>query len=344
MTPAIRCPSCNRLLDRVHPDGVCQVSCSSCRQRFGVVYGKLSGWFSNREAMLYLTPRLPSFYKRHYDLRVTTPGRNLKRLRFSMPGHEDRVPVRPGDRISIVYKMRGTGMEKLVAIYNHTLGKNYYLPSPVPSSDYLLTTRGALSAVLICWAVLNGLGGFLTYGLGAIALLVYARLVDVAELTTPPLRPTHSGEVRLAQERDLLDQKFLIERRIETLRQERSAHQDLIQRLQSLRGKMMALNPAFYATRVASIESAVRLLKQRIHQDQRLVDEYTQTTQMIEIELESAYLADQLPLEDFTETILSKLDELMAIEERNRNLGLQLEANDEVRRLSFGASGNLQIY
>jgi hypothetical protein len=58
---------------------------------------------------------------------------------------------------------------------------------------------------------------------------------------------------------------------------------------------------------------------------------------MIEIELETAYLADQLPdAHDFTGAILSKIAELQAIEDRNRQLRLELEANEEVRRLSLG--------
>jgi len=338
MMPAIHCPSCTRPLGRVNSEGISQVACNTCQQSFGVIYGKLTGWVSWWEAMLYLTSTLPSIYKRRYEFRVATPGRDLRVLKFSMPGQSDRVPVRPGDRISILYSLSGNGMRKLIAIYNHTIGKQYRLPSPIPTAAYLLATQGSIATLALVGILATGWGSPWMLGAGAIALLAYTRLVNVAELTNPPLLGDIAVEARLLEERRLMQQKAQLEQRVEVIRQERHSHIDLIQRLQALRSKILGFNPALYATRVASIESAIRLLKQRIQHDQLLVEQYHQTVQMIDIELEATYLADQLPeLNDFTGTILSRLEELRAIEEQNNNLRFQLEANEEVRRLGLAS-------
>jgi hypothetical protein len=320
----------------VHPDGVCQLVCYGCRQRFGVVYGKLTGWSSKQEAMLYLNARLPSFYKRRYQLRITTPGRDLRVLTFSVPGARDCVPVHPGDRISVLYSLRGDSLKKLVSIYNHTLGKAYHLATPVPSLAYLLETRGALLVVFFLISIFSGLGGVGIYSLWAIAVLLYTRLIDTARLTRPPLSSDVSAEARLLEERNWMHQKDQLQNRIEALRAESRSHRDLLRRIQTLREKMLTFNASLYTTRINNLESAARLLKQRIQHNQHLVDQYFQTIHMIDIELEAAYLSDQLPeVTDTTGTLLSRLNELKAIEKRNRDLWLQLEANEEVRRLGY---------
>ncbi|NJN57543.1 MAG: hypothetical protein HC879_08595 [Leptolyngbyaceae cyanobacterium SL_5_9] len=334
---SVNCPRCDRALGQISPDGLLQIQCPSCRQHYGAVYGKLSGWSSQPEAMLYLSDRLPSFYKRRYQFRITTPGRSLRLLKFSTPGLRDQIPVRPGDKISILYSTCGSGIKKLLAIHNHSTGQKYHLPSPVPGLGYLLATRGGASSAIALGSLAAGAGVLATTGLGAIALLLYSRLVDAAELTSPDLQPDVPGDARLMSELELADQKVILTRRIEQLRHEGYAHRDFIKRLTALKEKMLSVGAALYATRIAKIDRAIKLLKQRINQDRHLVNQYAQTIRMIEIELEASYLAEQLPeADDFTSTIMGKLDELKAIEDRNRNLWLELEANEEVRRLSFG--------
>lgn len=337
MIPSISCPSCNRALGRVSPDTPLQIECGSCHQRFGVVYGKVSHWSSQRETLFYFRPNWPSLHRRRYEFRLTTPGRDLKVLRFEVPGGQDTVPVHPGDRLSIFFTPQGDRLKKLLAIQNHTIGKHYHLPFPVASPSYLMATRGLLVVIGAVGALLTGFSNGLVYGLGAIACIAYARLVNTATLTTPELRPAVSVEARLLQERRLLEQKFRLGKRMEIVQQECYSHQDLIQRLQALRNRMMQVNPTLYGGRASRIERAVRLLGQRIHHGRLLIDQYGETIRMLDIELETAYLSDHLPgLEDCSGAILHRLAELREAEEQANALRLQIEANEDIQRFGYG--------
>lgn len=335
MFPSIRCPHCAKLLGKVHEDGSLQAECLSCRRSYGVVYGKLSGWSSRWEALLFLSAKLPSFYKRRYELRLTTPGRELKVLKFSTPGREDRVPAQLGDRVSFLYSTRGSAIRKLIAISNHSRGSTYHLPTPISSVWDVVRAWGAAALLVYFYVVLMGSGFWMVTVLGAIATLAATRLVDAAELTTPELQPDRREDARLLAERKLMMQKRCLEERVEGLKQEGAENEALIQRLQALRTKMQNVDAALYAQRMRRVEQAIALLQQRTQHDRYLSGQYGQTVRMIEIELETAYLADQLPdAHDFSGAILGKLAELKAIEDRNRQIQLTLAANEEVRRLS----------
>lgn len=335
MLPSINCPFCHRLLGKIHADGSCDLECSSCRKSFSIVYGKLSGWFSEQEAMLYLNSRLPSIYKRHYELRITTPGRVLKRLTFSVPGQRDRIPVRPGDRVSIIYSRWGDGIRHLIGITNHTSGKNFRLPTAIPSLRFWLATYGSLCAGVMLAAFINGMG-MVVMPWAAIALVLCARGADTAQLTTPCLSAHVPLESRLLAEQQLFNQKLYLEQRVETLRTENQSHRDWIRQLRSLRSKMLTVSTSLYSTRVSRIENAARLLQQRTHHNELLTEKYAQTIKLIDIELEAAYVDSHLTeLEQFKAGLTRQLEELRAIEESNRNLWLQLEANEEVRQLGF---------
>lgn len=337
MFPSVRCPSCSRSLGQINADGQLHIDCPACRRSYGVVYGKVSGRASRWEAILYLTAKLPSVYKRRYELRITTPGRDLKVLKFSTLGRGDRVPVRLGDRISLLYAMRGSMMKKLISVSNHTVGKTYSMPRPIPTTGTTFRALATLSVALFFCVLISGYGFWLTTTLGAIAFLVATRVMDTAELTTPQLQPHDRQEARLIEERNLLGQKLLIQERVEALRQEGQENQSLIKQLRSLQEKMRRFDSHIYAARIQRIDRAIVLLHQRTQHDRDLVTQYEQTSHMIEIELETAYLADQLPdAHDFTGAILSRIAELKSIEERNREFRQEIEANEEVRRLSLG--------
>jgi len=228
-------------------------------------------------------------------------------------------------------------MKKLIAVSNHTIGHTYRLPAPIPSSSHLIRLWGTVSVMMFFYVLFLGYGFWITTSLGAIALFVATRLLDAAQLTTPELQPHIREEARLLEERKLALQKFYLEERIEALRQEGLENRALVKRLQALKNKMQSVNSAFYASRMSRVDRAVQLLQQRTQHDRHLIEQYTQTISMIEIELETAYLADQLPeAHDFSQALLGKLAELRALEDRNRHLQFELEANEEVRRLSGG--------
>ncbi|MBE9098952.1 hypothetical protein [Vacuolonema iberomarrocanum] len=337
MNPLASCPSCARSLGRFEANGYFRATCSNCRLRMEGFWGRVTHWQSKGEPVFYLAPNLPKLFRRRYQLRITTPGRELKQLQFTSPGLDDQLPTRTGDRLSIIYAgQRGT-LEKLLSVRNHSLGRAYCPASPISSRSHLLKTRGGVSAAIGLGALFGGINPGVV-SLGAAALAVGSRMTHAAELTVPELRGDRPHEARLLAELKLVQQKGDMEYRIEALRQEIQDHKDLTKRLQELRRKMMAYNPTLYAPRVARIESAVRLIKQRIDHTQRLIEEYRETIQMLDIELEASALADRLPDgDDFTRHVLERVEELKALEEKNKAGWDAIQAVPEVRRLRLNA-------
>lgn len=201
MKLSLYCPSCSRPIAN-HHDADGQVVCSVCRSQYGVVYGKLSKRSSIYETLLYLTAKLPRFYKRHYTLQITTPDRTLKQLQFSIPGKADAVPVHSGDLISVVYTAQGYVMQKLVAITNHTTGKNYILPAPIPSPTNVTAMLGTALTGLVVGSYFCGVSIFFTAAIGVAAMLAYLKMTNTAQLSSLPLETQGSiGRRLLADQR-----------------------------------------------------------------------------------------------------------------------------------------------
>ena len=333
MHPIASCPSCARSLGRFEADGRFQGVCSTCRIDLAGFWGRLSHWHSEGEPLFYLTPNLPKLFRRRYEFRITTPGREVQLLKFTTPGLVDQVPVQAGNRVSVLYASRGGRMERLLGIDNHSLGKRFRPLTPIPSVPHLWRMKGGMSAAIGVGALLGGIDlGVISAG--AIAMALMARFSHGAELSVPALRGDRPDEARLLQELKLVQHKGEMGDRITLLRQEIQEHKALIKQLQALRAKMLAYNATLYAGRVSRLESAIRLIQQRLEHNHQLIQEYHQTLEMLDIELEAATLADRLPDADgFTHHLLQRVEELRAIEAQNQAAWQQIQAMPEVQRL-----------
>lgn len=329
----LHCPSCSRPIADLHAVAT-EVTCPACQHQFGIVYGKLSKRSSIPEALLFLSAKLPSFYKRHYTLQITTPDRTLKQLQFSIPGQADQIPVHHGDIISALYTMRGYVMNKLVAITNHTTGKRYVLSTPIPSASHLVVPLGVLATGLLLCSYITGVSLIATTVVGALGMLALLKVTHIAQLSTPSLETIGREGTRLLADQRLLVQKRKIQQRVEELDHDCKANQVLIAQLDALKQKMANFDPHLYSARIFRTTSAIKLIDQQITNTRRLIREYKHTLKMIEIEIETSWIADQLPEgDDFIRTIVRKLEELKAIEEQNQSLKLQLSAYDDMQRM-----------
>ncbi|MBF2025401.1 MAG: hypothetical protein IGS48_01365 [Oscillatoriales cyanobacterium C42_A2020_001] len=333
MKLSLSCPSCGKAIaDLHHRSSQAQVNCISCGTRYGVVYGKLSRRSSIQEALLYLKATLPSFYKRHYTLQITTADRTLKHLQFSIPGKADVIPINRGDIVTVLYTMQGYVMKKLVAIANHTTGKNYVLPTPIPSSSHHVTILLTLITGFVAASFLGGFNLVLTSLLSAVSVLAYLKFTHSAHLTSPSLEGQPHEAQRLQADQRLMAQQRRIEQRISELHHERQANLVLIEQLKALQQKMSNVDQTLYSARIYRATGAIKILNQQITNNQRLVREYERTLRMIEIEIDTSWIADQLPdAENFTRTILGRLAELKEIEDQNQSLKFQLAAYEEVK-------------
>jgi len=305
-----------------------------------VVYGKLSKRSSIVEALLYLTSQLPSFYKRHYTFQITTADRTLKCLQFSVPGKSDVIPIHRGDVVSVLYTMQGYLMKQLVAIANHTTGKSYVLPNPVPSANQHFITLITIVTGFVLLSFLNGGNVFFTSIFSAIGVLAYIKLTNNAQLSSPTLNATHAEGIRLIADQRLLAQQRKLEQRVTELTHEYQSNQVLIEQINALKQKMTQVDQAVYSARIYRATTAVDILNQQIANNQRLIREYQHMLKMIEIEIDTSWIADQLPdAENFSRRILERLDELKEIEEQNQSLKLQLAAYEEVNLLGIEQYG-----
>lgn len=330
MKLSLYCPTCSRPIADLN-NAAPQVTCGACQHHYGVVHGKLSKHSSINETLLFLSHKLPSLHKRHYTLQITTPDRNLKQLQFSIPGKTDPLPVHHGDVVSVLYTMQGYLMKKLVAVNNHTTGKRYVLPKPVPSSSHLTLTLSTIVLGLLVGSFFSGVNVFLVSVATALGVLAYLKVTNIAQLTSPSLEYGREG-TRLAGDQRLLAQKLKIEHRLDEINHECKSNQGLVDRLDDLKQKMVNVDQQLYAPRIFRTTGAVTILKQQITNNQRLVREYRRALQMIEIEVETSWIADQLPdVNNFTRAIMQKLEELKAIEDQNQFLKLQLTAYEEVK-------------
>jgi len=334
MKPSLSCPACGKAIADFYPKlAQPQVHCVACNQHYGLVYGKLTVCSSLPEALFDLKRGLPSVYKRHYTLQITTADRSLKKLQFSLPGKAHTIGVHRGDVVSVLYTMRGYVMQQLVAIANHTTGKNYVLATPIPSFTHHVAVLLLLTGGIVATTIGTGANLLFALLLTVIGSLTYLKVANSAQLTTPPLdSQTHSTSKRLQADQELLAQKRKIEYRIAELQHERQANRALIEQLTTLKEKMAAVEPTLYSARIYRTTHAMKILQQQITNNQRLVREYERALKMIEIEVDTSWIADQLPdVENFTRTILERLTELKAIEAQNQSLKLQLTAYEEVK-------------
>lgn len=340
MKPSLQCPSCSRPISDLH-SAASQVTCAYCRNRYGVVFGKLSRRSSIYETLLHFSSKLPTFYRRHYTLQITTPDRNLKLLQFSVPGKTDNLPVQHGDIVSALYTVQGYLMKKLVVITNHTTGKRYVLPNPVPSAGYLTIALGTVVLGLLVASYMTGGSLFLTAALSALGVLLVLKATDSAQLTTPSLEDRGREGSRLIADQKLLVHKTKLEHRIDELSHECKSVQFLIEQIEELKQKMLDVDRDLYSVRIYRSTGAIGILKQQIANNQRLMREYRRTLKMIDIEIDTSWIADQLPNADnFTRAIAQKLAELKEIEDQNQYLKLQLAAYEEVGYQRIGEYSN----
>jgi hypothetical protein len=305
-----------------------------------MVYGKLSRRSSIYETLLFLTSKLPRLYKRHYTLEITTPDRNLKQLQFSIPGRVDLVPVNSGDLVSILYTMQGYVMKKLVVITNHTTGKRYVLPTPIPSPVHQIVVLSAAMSGLLVVSVFSGISIVLTSAASALVILAYLKLTHTAQFTSPPLEDCGATGRRLASDQRLLVQQFKLQQRIEELTHDCKTNHLLLDQINHLKQKMASVDSHLYGARIYRATTAMTILNQQIVNNQRLIREYRRALNMIDIEIDTSWIADQLPdADDFSRKILHRLDELQEIEAQNQFLKFQLAAYEEVKNEGIQAYG-----
>ena len=332
MTHQLDCPACCQKLYFSSPSDTYEYLqegiCIRCRYKYTLEQGKVVVFNSTVETMPSNTYGNKSTvkYKRTYQVRLLNANKTVKSLEFSTPGQQEQLAALHGDKLLLLYTMRGTKQEDLSWIENQTTTQGYLLQKPGAKARSMGTKAG-----------------FMVFAASTlIATILHIPLFDKVFLATATpsaigvgvcVTKRKSNKVsdrselaRLSSEQQLLVQKFEFEQKSEVLRQEIEDESRVIDRLKNLREKMLNTDEQLYTERIAVVSNGINVLENKLFLTQSLITGYEHICNMLTIDYETSSLAKQLP-DDITAKILSQLEELKTIEAQKETISLLI--NDQ---------------
>jgi hypothetical protein len=332
MDLVIRCPQDKQVLGEINSRGEFLGICPRCKCAYGAHFGQLTAKHSKQRTIQRQTRKQRGVYLRDYEFRLSQPSGKLYTLRFSISGKDDRLGVRRGDQVVVIYQANAKGdLQQVLRVQNKTTGGDDFVSSPKTgaTASALLGIAVGVLAFMFLLSALPPAIGLLSLGV-SIALGVG---VAVFSLRLRQIKLSPEKQAEIAQSQGLLEEKTKISQRIGELASEMQTAQEQFNRLKALHERMNRTDPKAYASRMKTLKAAGNLLRQSIQGTKRLMDEYAKALEIIDIEYESGQVG-----QDFASNpdslISRKLDELKAIESRNSDIRLQLQANEEVKKLA----------
>lgn len=327
MLHQFKCPSCSKPLYFPNFGDCCEDFvdgiCTGCQYKYALFETEVTNFVSQVETRHNSNHNKQPDYNRSYQFRLKQPNGSIKAIQFSAPGQVEKISALPGDLLLLLYTMRGRKLEDLVRIENLTTNKNLLLFNP--STKALSKGFAAGVSTLVGSFVVAGVLNLPTNQLflaatvpGAVGAFVYVgkrfslRVRDRLELG------------RHYSEQQLLAQKYNLEQKLVELTQEQKANQKILQRLKALQQKMSDTDANMYARRITTVASGINVIEDQLDLVQNLLDGYTQLLKIIEIEYETSRLAEKLP-SNFTSQVLTRLEELKAVEEKKQELSLRVD-------------------
>jgi len=256
MALQLKCPACRQTIcfpssDECDED-LLESLCARCKYKYALINTEAIAFVSRAEENYLNRHKKQLSYRRLYELRLLTPNDILKTLEFSTPGHEEKISVRPGDRVLLLYIIRGKTVGDLLWLENSTTGKSLLLQKPgakacskgIGAGVLTFVAGGVLATIVhLPDKILLAAGIPSSIGVGAyVTRLKSPKTKDKKELA------------RLASEQQLLAQKFELEQRTQDLRSELEGNRRLIRRLQELRRKMQA-EVELYGERIETVSN-----------------------------------------------------------------------------------------
>jgi hypothetical protein len=327
MSYQTKCPACEKPIYFPDPEDfsheALKAVCIQCQYHYGLAYGTVQQLSDSLEPLPSRRAKGQSRYQRRYELRLITLDGALKVFDFKRPSEEKPFSAVAGDCVCVFYTLRGSAVDELIAVTNHTTDSCLALSSPDRKARAFGRSTGLgvfLTGAVLATFVHDPVNTILL--VSAIPSSIYAGFAAM-RLKSSKLRQ-EPDLPRLVSEQKLLAQKFDLEQRVAALRQEHSANQKLLTRLQALKQKMLDVGREIYANRIEQVTRAIDILAKQQSFTQNLIAGYIQVTKIVEIEFETSQLADQLP-EDISGQILARLEELRAIEAKKSELALLVE-------------------
>jgi len=315
------------------PDGALEAVCHRCRFRYRFVAGRVTRSSSKRVTLQRKTNKQPGRYERRHEIRLERWDGGLELVRFTTPGPDEVVDLPRGDEALVVSTMRGGEVEEVVELVDVTTRERFALQDPggtaAQRADQAAGTVWVVVWLLAWWLTGLGVWSSLLLGLGAAVVVMVAGRTVMA----PRVALDAPARAEIAEQQGLLQRKRGLEDKLARLDGEAAERERLRARLTGLREKMAAVGRELYGARMDTVDRALKLLARQQALDDRLRAEYRRAITVLEIEHETARATDALASDVLT-TTLAKLDELRAVEAENAALRDELQANDEVTRLS----------
>lgn len=327
MTHQIKCPACNQRLyfpelancDEDFIEGIC----TKCKYKYALFSTEVVAFTSSVEAWHDNKYRKQPKYKRIYQLRLSKLDNTIKTIEFSTSGQTERISALPKDELLLLYTMRGKALDDLIWIQNYTTGRSHFLLKPGAKACSVGAGVGVLTLVASA-VVAIGLhiptnqlffATTIPSAVGVGAYVTKRKSIKVSD---------HTELIRLSSEQQLLEQKFGLEQRNIDLSSELESNRRLIERLKSLRRKMLNAESQMYANRIETVSKGINILDKQINLTENLVAGYRQIVEILTIEYKTSRLSEQLP-EDISANILHRLDELKLIEVKKEELALLID-------------------
>ena len=319
------CPKCYKTIAELPESGELIALCSNCRFKFQVVRGKVIERSSKQQ------PGRKSSPIRHYVFRIELPHRRTEVTEFDQTGTDEGIQARRGDDVAVVYSMRDTKREELLAVHNLTTGDSHAIGTPGQKASSTANTLGFMAGAAvgaICFAA--SIPFFFS------AVLAGGTWAGAVYLLRQRLAPVHllepEAQALLERKHSWLSEKLRLEEARARVVGDIADRERLRQRLVDLRRKMLEVGLDAYKTRLASIDVALAALDRQMTLDLSLREGYDRSIKMIEIEQETSTANEVFP-DDLTPLVLEKLDELKALEAKQADLARELEANVEIEQL-----------
>jgi len=245
----------------------------------------------------------------------------VKFLEFSTPRQQEHLAALPKDELLLLYTMRETKQKDLAWIKNQTTTQSYLLQKPGAKACSMGTKAGCMvfAASTIIATILHiplfDKVFLATATPTSIGVAVYFTKRKSSKISA------HSELLRLFSEQQLLAQKFEFEQKSEVLNQEIEDDLRVINRLKSLREKMLITDEQLYTEGIAVVSNGINVLENNLLLTQSLIAGYEHICNMLTIDYETSSLAKQLP-DDVTTRILSQLEELKTIEAQKETMSL----------------------
>lgn len=329
MSYQIRCPVCSQYLyfpnfDDCDEDFL-QVICRGCFYKYGLIYAEIESFeispkFRNNKRLYDHT-----LFSYTYTLQLFRRDFSILSVNFSIPSilEQKNFIYDTYDRVLLLYVMYGKALNNLVWIKNLTTGYSYLLFDP--RTKIRAKAFAASFLILVASSLLAFHFQISSNGLFWATTLASSICSGVYVSKRASVKSSDQFEIaQLFSEQQLLAQKYEIDQKIINFSHELQENERLIQRLYLLQEKMINVGKKKYSNQVEIVAKAIAILEKQLELIPSLISDYTELSQIIEIEFETSRLTEQLP-DCLSNDSINYLDKLKEIEAKRIELSTILD-------------------